>query len=369
MEEDRLRGAERSLRVLIVRIGALGDVLHALPAVAALRERHPEWTIDWAIEPVWSELLEARGSDSKQQRGAARPLVDLWSPVPTREWKKKPLSLQTLREIAAMSNNLRHGEYDLCVDMQGAIRSAVVGRLAGAGKFSGPAVPRERPAEWLYGQRIPVTTAHVVEQGCELVGAAVGETLHPAKVSLPIDEAAERWCDEVVAATGGPFVMMAPTAGWGAKVWPAERYGAVAAELARAGYSTLVNSASMEDETGSRVVEASRGAAKLIPCSIGQMIALVRRSALMIAGDTGPLHLAAALERPVVGLYGPTDPARNGPYGTRSRVLRHGSSRRDHTRKAETEAGLLRITSGEVIMAALELLKPPPNAEQDKVKE
>jgi heptosyltransferase-1 len=94
------------------------------------------------------------------------------------------------------------------------------------------------------------------------------------------------------------------------------------------------------------------------------MIALVRRAGVVIAGDTGPLHLAAALERPVVGLYGPTDPARNGPYGTVSRVLRHGSSKVDHSRHVETEVGLMQITTEEVVEAALELLR----AGQDKVK-
>ncbi len=103
----------------------------------------------------------------------------------------------------------------------------------------------------------------------------------------------------------------------------------------REGFRTLVNASSAEDAVGNAVVEASNGAAKLVPCSIGQMIALVRRAALVIAGDTGPLHLAAALERPVVGLYGPTDPARNGPYGTDARVLRHASSRNDHSRHPE----------------------------------
>ncbi len=107
--------------------------------------------------------------------------------------------------------------------------------------------------------------------------------------------------------------------------------------------------------------------AVLVPCSVGQMIALVRRAALVIAGDTGPLHLAAALERPVVGLYGPTDPARNGPYGAVSRVLRHASSRVDHSRHSETEKGLLEITVDEVLRAALELLAVQQNAGQDKV--
>jgi heptosyltransferase-1 len=162
------------------------------------------------------------------------------------------------------------------------------------------------------------------------------------------------------------FVFIAPTAGWGVKQWPAERYGAVAAELGKAGYRTLVNAVSPEDEVGLRVVAGSGGNAMLTPCSVGQMIELVRRAEVVIAGDTGPLHLAAALERPVVALFGPTDPARTGPFGadeSRARVLRHGSSLTDHSRRKETEDGLMQITVGEVVEAALELLR----GEQDKV--
>jgi heptosyltransferase-1 len=353
---------------LIVRIGSMGDVLHAIPAVAALRELHPDWRIGWAIEPAWRELLEAetdvhdvawRGSG----RGPERPLVDLWSSVPTREWKKRPASLRTMRDISGLRRELRDDHYDLCVDMQGSIRSAIVGRMAGAARFVGAAEPRETAAALLYTQKMKLTATHVVEQGCELLGAAIGETLRPAKITLPVDLAAERWCDAHTERVGDPFAVIAPTAGWGAKQWPAERYGAVAAALRKEGICTLVNASSPADAVGRRVVESSGGAASLLPCSLGQLIALVRRAALIIAGDTGPLHLAAALERPIVGLYGPTDPARNGPYGTSARVLRHNSSKKDHSRHSATEGGLMQITTDEVVEAALELLRP----RQDKV--
>jgi heptosyltransferase-1 len=341
--------------VLIVRIGAMGDVLHAMPAVAALRELHPDWFIGWAIEPGWSELLEARNeihekAERPSGRDSRRPLVDLWSPVPTRAWKQQPLSLSTLQGIAGLRRELRKDDYDLCVDMQGSIRSAIVGRLAGARSFAGPAEPREAPAAWLYKKKLRLTATHVVEQGCELLGAAVVETLRPTKIALPVDPAAESWCDALLSGTREPFVVIAPTAGWGAK---------------RDGIRTLVNAASQEDPVGRRVVDSSEGAATLVPCSVGQMIALFRRAGLVIAGDTGPLHLAAALQRPVVGLYGPTDPARNGPYGTISRVLRHASSKTDHSRHQETENGLLEITTDEVVEAALEFLQ----SGQDKVKQ
>jgi heptosyltransferase-1 len=354
--------------VLIVRIGAMGDVLHAMPAVAALRELHQDWRIGWAIEPVWSELLQAESGTHDvawrfSGRDSRRPLVDLWSQVPTREWKRRPFSLSTLRDITGLRRELRRDHYDICVDMQGSIRSSMVGWIAGAHVFAGAAKPRERPAAWFYKQKIRLTATHVVEQGCELLGAAVGETLRPAKVTLPVDPAAEQWCDALLAGIGERFVVIAPTAGWGAKQWPVERYGAVAAALAQAGFRTLVNAASLEHTVGRRVVEASGGAATLVPCSVGQMISLMRRAGVVIAGDTGPLHLAAALERPVVGLFGPTDPARNGPYGSDARVLRHSSSRLDHSRHQETETGLMQITTEEVVEAALELLR----SERDKV--
>jgi heptosyltransferase-1 len=340
----------------------MGDVLHAMPAVAALRERHPDWVIGWAIEPVWRDLLQAESDVHDvawklSGRDSRRPLVDRWSSVPTREWKRRPFSLTTLKDIRWLRKELLGDHYDLCVDMQGSIRSAMVGRMAGAGRFAGAAAPREAPAALFYKQRIGLSATHVVEQGCELLGAAVGETLRPAKVTLPVDPAAEQWCDVLLAGAAERFALIAPTAGWGAKRWPAERYGAVAAALGQAGFRTLVNAESAEDETGRSVVEASGGAATLVPCSVGQMIALVRRAGVVIAGDTGPLHLSAALERPVVGLFGPTDPARNGPYGTPSRVLRHSSSRVDHSRHRETEEGLMQITTDEVIEAALELLQ------------
>lgn len=338
----------------------MGDVLHAMPAVAALRQRHPDWFIGWAVDPCWSELL--RGAGAASERGAMMPLVDCCYPVPTRQWKQQPISLETLSSIRGLRQELRRERIDLCVDMQGTIRSSMVGWMTGAERFAGPAEPREHPARWLYGQKLKVSAAHVIDQGCELLGGAIGEPLTPVKVELPTDCAADAWCDELLArlvpgVEHPKFAIIAPSAGWGAKQWPAERYGAVAAELARAGYKPLVNAVYAGDILANAVVDASGSTAVVVPCSVGQLISLTRRASVVIAGDTGPLHLAAALERPVVALFGPTDPARNGPYGTPARVLRHSSSRKDHTRYAETEEGLMQITAAEVTAAAFDLLR------------
>lgn len=349
------RGTERR-RVLIVRTGAMGDVVHALPAVAALRAARPEWEIGWAIEPHWADLLESEGWAGVRGRGAGRPLVDRVHRVPIRAWKRSLWRWETVRDVMALRRELRAARYDLCVDLQGLIRSALIGSMAGAGRFVGMERPREAPAAWFYGQRVRTKSAHVVERGCEIVQAATGVTLGPGQVELPI--AAEAWAEEFVRGIPGSEgkVLLAATAGWGAKVWPAERYGLVAAGLARAGYGCVVNAVRADEATARAVVEASGGRAVVAAGSVSGLIALMRRVDLVIAGDTGPLHLAAALGVPVVGLFGPTDPRRNGPYGTRAVVLRHPSSVQDHRRWPETEAGLLQIEPEEVVVAALGLL-------------
>jgi heptosyltransferase I len=344
-------------RVLIVRIGAMGDVLHAMPAVAALRERHPDWFIGWAIEPRWSDLLQIAGDPDDLTQGVrsgTKALVDRWYALPTGAWKRRPFSVGTLREIQALRNVMRGEHFDLCVDMQGAIKSAGVGLMAQAAVFAGPAEPRESLARRFYDKKIEVSAAHVVEQGCELLGGAIGEVLTPARVTLPMDEIDERWANEVVGHQ--KFCLISAGGGWGAKLWPAERFGSVAAEFGRVGIRTVVNASPKGSPEADQVVAASGGFARVVPCSVGQLIALVRRAAVVIGGDTGPLHLAAALERPVVAVFGPTDPERNGPYGTRSRVIRDAGSLTSHKRVTQVESGMLRIGVAEVVAAAIEML-------------
>ena len=365
----------------MVRLGAMGDILHALPAVTALRLAHPQWVIDWVVEPRWQALFAAEDGIG---RVTSKPLVDRLLFAPTKDWRHDPLSLKTRSQIKALRKTLRAGEYDAVLDLQGAIRSAVVGRLAGCRRLIGEAEPRERIARWLFTECVATCGAHVIEQDVELASAVAGDCLSAAKPLLPVDPEAEAWADQVLPSggnqsgspgTGGyplggpwgdsqPAVLINPGAGWGAKRWPVERYAAVANGLIDRGMRVLVNAGPAELHLADAIFDVTGGAVTSLPNSLGQLIALTRRVALVIAGDTGPLHLACALSRPVVGIYGPTDPSRNGPYGTRFKVLRSPESRRDHTRHAAPEAGLLTIQPEDVLAAADELLatEPQPGA-------
>lgn len=333
----------------------MGDILHSLPAVTALRLAHPGWFLGWAVEPRWQALLAAGPGPAA--------LVDRIHPVDSKRWARSPLHPGTIRQILELRRDLRSCRYDLCIDLQGAVRSALVGRLARPRRMLGEDSPREPLARLLFPERIPTSGVHVIEQAIEVCRAAAGENLEAVRPWLPVDADAEAWADGVLRENGGPMVLIAPGAGWGAKRWPAERYGTVAAALHAAGYRALINEGPGESRLADAVAEASGGQAQALALTLPRLISLTRRVRLVIAGDTGPLHLACALGKPVVGVFGPTEPRRNGPFGVPFRVLRHPESRRDHSRHQAPEAGLLTIAADEVVQAALQLLQPAAAAQ------
>lgn len=336
-----------------MRLSAMGDILHALPAVTALREAHPEWRIGWAVEPQWRPLLASEGA---VVRGSAMPLLDRIHVVPARHWTRAPITMRTLREVRQVRRELRAENYDVCVDLQGALRSAIIAKWARAGRLIGEKAPRERAARYFFTERVRTHGVHVIEQAIEVMSAVAGEALPARRPLLPVDAGAECKAGTLSA----PFVLLNPGAGWGAKRWPAERYAVIAARLRDAGYGVVVNAGPGEESLAAEVGAQSGNAALVLRSSLAELIAITRRAALIIGGDTGPLHLASALNRPVVGIFGPTDPARNGPFGGSFRVLRNPESKRDHTRRSAPEAGLLTITPDAVMAAAMELLCEVP---------
>src|ERR1700744_4999016 len=157
----------------------MGDILNALPAVAALRQAHPDWYFGWAVEPRWRPLL----------------CVDRIHLVNAKEWARSPLRMQTVREIRDLRSQLRAERYDVCIDLQGAVRSALAGRLAGAPRMIGEDRPREWAARWLFGERVRTQGGHVIGQAVEVCAGATGDRLSPLLPLLPVNCEAEMWAD------------------------------------------------------------------------------------------------------------------------------------------------------------------------------
>ena len=367
-------GGNPPKNLLVVRLGAMGDVIHTMHAVALLRRALPETKIGWVIEERWAELLCARRTPRSGARSADRPLVDFVHVVNTKAWRKSPLASETRQQFSAALKEIRDQKYELAIDFQGAIKSALLARLAGTKLVVGMDEPREGPARLFYSQRVQTREAHVIAQYCTLAKAVGGDLSLRASLDrtaeggcppahgfgalqIPLDESAEQAISLKLQSVGSPIVLVNPGAGWGAKEWPAVRYGEVSRELAQQGAHIFVNYGPGEEQLAKDVQDSSAGAAQPITCSIAELIALARRTSLFIGGDTGPLHLAAALSIPVVAIFGPTDPARNGPYGEKSIVLRNPASRTSLSHTSEPDPGLLQITPDEVLAAARKLLE------------
>jgi heptosyltransferase-1 len=347
-------------RLLIVRLSAMGDVIHTLPAAYALREAYPHATIGWLIEERWAELLCAPGAPRRGPRSAQRPLADWVHTVNLTGWPKSLGTIATLQQIATVWNDVRSARYEVAVDLQGAIRSALLARWSGARAVYGAAEPRESPASMLYTRTAVARGSHVIEQNVSVAEAVAQQKMKIPLVEFPRDPAAEARIHALLSEQGIiDFAILNPGAGWGAKRWPAERYGQVAGKLASEGVRSIVNYGPGEESLAKEAEAASAGAARGMKCSITELIALTRRARLFVGGDTGPMHLAAALQVAVVAIFGPTDPARNGPYGTRSVVLRSSASSTSHARRSQPDEGLLEIGVDAVGDAVRKLLVGP----------
>jgi lipopolysaccharide heptosyltransferase I len=292
-------------RFLIVRLGALGDVVHAIPVAAALRSAFPSARIDWLVSAKHREILDLV------------PVIDRRLVIDDRGDASGGMSL-----LSAIGE-LRRAKYDVAIDLQGLIKSAVLARLSGAPRLVGfsSRYARERAARLFYtevydpgrgGLYDPRETRHVVDINLGLLGV-LGITA-PARV-FPIEDVESDVARNARTQAGGPYALLNPGAAWPNKRWPPARLAAIATELrARHGLRSIVLWGPGEETLAAEVVAGAGGAAIVSPkTTIADLVALARRAALMVSGDTGPTHIAAALGTPIVGIYGPTRPARNGP--------------------------------------------------------
>ncbi len=306
--------------ILVIRLGAMGDVIHVLPAVASLRESFPQARLTWIVEPRWMPLID-------------RALVQQVIPVNRRKWASIRQAWQALRAQA----------FDMAIDFQGLIKSALVAKASGAARVAGYATPRETAARWFYHLKVTKQSAHIVDHHLELaraVGASRMRNDFPLPAGTPEGTLPE-----------GRFVLACPFAGWASKEWPLERYAELGRLLAERGVRLVLN--------GHAAVEAQLLRLDQVDVHISSIAGLIdatRRATAILGLDSGPLHLAAALRKPGVALFGPTDPTRNGPYGGTIRVLRSPNAVTSYKRSPQADPSMLALTPVEVADALLEVM-------------
>lgn len=342
-------------RCLIVRLGALGDIVHAIPVAAALRRSVPGLRIDWLVSAKHRDILDLV------------PVIDRRLVINDRADAEGGTSLP------GAVRALRAGRYDVAIDLQGLLKSALLARVSGAARVVGfsASYARERLARLFYtdafdpgrgGLYDPRETRHVVEINLSLL-SVLGVPPAPPEFPIdPVDSAAARAARQ---AAGGRYALLNPGAAWPNKRWPPERLAAVAIALReRHGLMSVVLWGPGEQGLAQTAVDAAGGAALLSPpTTIRDVVALARGAAVMVSGDTGPTHIASAVGTPLVGIYGPTRPSRNGPLSPLDvAVSRDAICRCHHLRRCtQPRMCLLDIGVDEVLAAVERRLAVEPS--------
>ena len=385
-------------RVLIVRLGALGDVVHAIPVAAALRRAYPHARIDWLVSARHREILDLV------------PVIDRRLVVNDRPSTGSDQTADAAggTSLVAAVRELRRARYDIAIDLQGLIKSALLARLSGAPRVLGFSAryAREVHDPGRGGLYDPRETRHVVDINLGVL-ALLGIT--GVRAEFPLETPPSAAARTIVEQTGGRYALLNPGAAWPNKRWPPDRLAAVAVELReRHGVASVVLWGPGEESLAGEVVAAARGAgallgvplAPILPAAgtahgarrrggapgagspprgggggargaavlppnttVGDLVAMAKGAALMVSGDTGPTHIAAAVGTPIVGLYGPTRPVRNGPMSPLDiTVSRDAICQCHHLRRCRlARMCLLDITADEVIAAVERRLAAEPS--------
>jgi lipopolysaccharide heptosyltransferase I len=330
--------------IALVKLSALGDVVHATPLVEALAEAFPGARLTWVVERAAAPLLQAHPR-----------LTDVVT-IDTRAWRRvrTPAAMLALaRTLAELRRRFRVARFDVAIDAQGLVKSGAVTAATGAGLRIGFATGfrRERLNGLFTNRHVapPAGARHVVDQYLALL-EPLGVRAGRVSFRLPAHEAAEARMDEFFAEAGlkpqGRVVVLNPGAGRPAKRWPVERFVELAARLTREAHARVLVLWGPGEHTAAQAIAQAPGVVLAPPTNLETLVAVMRRASVVVAGDTGPLHVAAAVGAACIGLYGPTAAARNGPYGTGHRTI------------SAPDGRMISIDVDPVLTAARELLGP-----------
>lgn len=285
-------------KILIVKPSALGDIVHSLPFLHAVKSRFPGAEVHWVVANGLDELLEDH------------PLVEKLWVIHKEEWKQIAKVKETARALRRLFTQLRRERYDAAIDLQGLFRSGMISWFTAATFRIGFQEAREG-SRWFYTHRVVGgAEVHAVERYLKIAAFMGCDTREKVFPFPPVAE------DSPVVQGLPPFyAVMAPAAGKEANRWPAPRFGSLAAKLP---FPSMVVAGRADETIARTVVEASNGRAVSLAgkTSLKELIAVIRGARFLVSNDTGPMHIAAALNIPVFAIFGPANPLRTGPYGS-----------------------------------------------------
>jgi len=296
------------LRILIVKMSSMGDIIHTLPAVTDAARAKPELRFDWVVEEAFTDIP------------AWHPAVDRVIPVAIRRWRKQLLKTFYNGEIGRFCRDLKQVHYDLVIDAQGLIKSGIVSRMSrGLTLGLSNSTIREPLATLFYNQQYSVPTdMHAVQRVRKLFSRAFNYRVDMSVVDYGIDRSVIGDADlaPTVADSGRPHLVFLHGTTWDNKLWPRAYWRDLAARAADAGYDVLLPWGSDEEKARAEDIAQVRAGVIVLPeLSLPSLASLISRAAAVVAVDTGLAHLAAALDVPVISLYGPTDPSLSGTWG------------------------------------------------------
>ena len=351
------------MRILIVKLGSIGDVVHTLPAVAALRRHLPSAHLGWAVE---------RGGAASLLAGT--PVVDEVIELNLRGWRRSLMNIETQAEIRKAFYRLRQSGFDLSLDFQGLLKSAMVARLARIPRRIGfgRAALREPAAALMMNELVTVDDRqHIIRKHLQLV-AHLGVPM-PERFEFPIALGTEdrAFADHHSARTNGRFAILNPGGGWPTKLWSPEGFAAIADQLWQEfGIHSFITFGPGEEALAQAVVSSSQsGHAERLDSSLREFLALAGQASLFLGGDTGPMHLAAAAGTPIVTIFGPTAAARNGPFNPHDIVVERDDldCRIDCYRRSCGHTSCMKIPVGTVWEAICKRLSQSQNQNQSSI--
>jgi heptosyltransferase I len=299
------------MRILLVKLSAIGDVVHTLPAAAMLKRALPDAHLAWVVERRASAILQ--GS----------PAIDELIELDTRAWRKNTFQKTTRKTMREQVAKLRD-RFDIAIDFQGLLKSGLVAKATNAPRRIGFASEelREKASRIFLTEQVSTASAqHIIGKNLVLASSilpasAVCSLTQGYEFPIAVSPDDEQYIAEQVTARADSFAILNPGGGWVTKLWDTEKFGAVADWLWQEhGIVSFVTYGPGEEYLAQSIADHSRQKVAIpLPSTLKQFVALARRASLFVGGDTGPLHIAAACRTPIVGIYGPTLPERNGPF-------------------------------------------------------